>query len=87
MAGLAFGFVLDLCLVGRGIGVGPGCVLGFGWGCRSWCFVAAVVSGAGLAGALCALIWRVWGAVAERQMLSRFSALVLSMQNRFERGL
>ena len=37
VAGLAFGFVLDLCLVGRGIGVGSGCVLGF------WLRVSLVV--------------------------------------------
>ena len=36
--------------------------------------VAAVISGAGLAGALCALVWRVWGAGAGQQMLCGFSA-------------
>ena len=66
-----------LCLICAWLAVGLGLGLGVFWvlaGSVACGGVAAVISGAGLAGALCALVWRVWGAGAGQQMLSRFSA-------------
>ena len=68
---------LVLCLICAWLAVGLGLGLGVFWvlaGGVARGGVAAVISGAGLAGALCALVWHVWGAGAGQQMLSGFSA-------------
>ena len=68
---------LVLCLICAWSAVGLGLGLGVFWvlaGGVARGGVVAVISGAGLAVALCALVWRVWGAGAGQQMLSGFSA-------------
>ena len=67
---------LVLCLICAWSAVGLGSGLGVFWvlaGGVARGGLAAVISGAGLAGALCALVWPVWGAGAGQQMLSGFS--------------